>query len=301
VGARAGRFAKRVNPWLERNSKPKFHGYYWTVRQAEYATDVLFRDEAALAEIYQGLAAHAIETFGSKDVLRFLGRRTNSRFQGEVTSKYRLRIEGLCVKHWVEENSIKMYDKQGCVLRIETTINNPKRFRVYRPVERAGQSVKQWAPMRKGIADLRRRVEISRASNARYLDALAVVGEPKPSYRILDEVSRRIEVAGRPYRALQPVSPQDSQIFRTLMCGESALQGIRNEDLRRALEPDSETDPEARRRASARTTRRLRLMTAHGLIYKVAHTSFYRITKKGYQVMATALKFRASEVALLAP
>ena len=292
--------AKRVNPWLERRAEPQFYGYYWTVRQAEYATDVLFRDQAALAEIYPALAAHAIETFGSRDVLRFLGRRTNSRFQGEVTSKYRRRIEGLCVKHWVEENSIKMYDKQGSVLRIETTINNPKRFRVYRPVEREGQRVKKWAPLRKGIADLERRVALSRAANARYLQALAVVGEPQPAPRILDAVSGRVEVAGRPYRALRPVSPEDSQMFRAVMRGESELQGIRNEDLRRALEPESESDPDACRRAAARTTRRLRLLRAHGLIYKVVHTSYYRITKKGHEVMATALKFRAANVALLA-
>ena len=293
-------FAKRVNPWLDRRARPQFYGYYWTVRQAEYATDLMFRDTAALAEIYPALARHAIETFRSKDVLRFLGRRTNSRFQGEVTSKYPGRVEGLCVKHWVEENSIKIYDKQGSVLRVETTINNPKRFRVYRPVKRAGKDVKQWATMRKGVADLPRRVELSRAANARYIEALSVVGETKPSHRILDQVSRRVELKGRPYRALHPVSPEDSQIFRAVMAGEAELQGIRNQDIRRALEPHSETDQQTFRRASARTTRRLRLLTAHGLIYKVAHTSYYRITTKGHEVMATALKFRAPEMALLA-
>lgn len=293
-------FAKRVNPWLDRRSRPRFYGYYWTVRQAEYATDVMFRDATALTETFPSLARHAIETFASKDVMRFLGRRTNSRFQGEVTSKYRTRVEGLCVKHWVEENSIKIYDKQGSVLRIETTINNPKRFLVYRTVKRTGRSAKRWVPMRKGIADLPRRVELSRAANARYLDALAVVGEATPSHRILDQVSCRVELKGRPYRALRPVSPEDSQILRAVMAGEAELQGIRNRDIRRILEPDSETDRRTLRRASARTTRRLRLLTAHGLIYKVAHTSYYRITKKGHEVMATALKFRAPDVALLA-
>jgi len=47
-------------------------------------------------------------------------------FCGEVTSDVIKRIEGIRVKHRVEENSIKMYDKEGSVLRIETTINDPR-------------------------------------------------------------------------------------------------------------------------------------------------------------------------------
>jgi hypothetical protein len=293
-------WARRVNPWLDPKSKPQFYGYYWTMRQVEYATDVIFRNEEALEEIYPALADHAIKAFGARDVMRFLGRRTNSRFNGEVQSNYRVRIEGLCVKHWVEENSIKIYNKQGSVLRIETTINNPKRFRVWREVERKGQKVMRWVPMRKGIVDLKRRVALGRAANARYLDALAVVGEPKPSHRILDEVSRRIEVNGRHYRALRPVSPEESRIFRVVMRGEFQVQGIRNQDLRRALEPEAEADAESQRRASARTTRQLRLMCAHKLVYKVPHNNYYRITKRGHEVMATALKFRETDVALLA-
>lgn len=228
-----------------------------------------------------------------------MGRRTNSSFNGEAKTSYRIRIEGLCVKHWVEENSIKIYNKQGSVLRIETTINNPRRFRVRREVTRQGRKVMRWVPMRKGIVDLRRRVELCRAANGRYLDALAVVGEPKPSHRIMDEVSRRIEVEGRRYRALHPVSPEESRIFRTIMQGEFQTQGIRNQDLRRALDPEAESDPEKRRRSSARTTRQLRLLCAHKLIYKVRHNNYYRITKRSHEVMATALRFRDCDIALL--
>jgi hypothetical protein len=295
-----GSWARRVNPWLAPKSNPKLHGYYWTMRQVEYATDLIFRDRATLDEIYPALADHAIKVFSSRDVLRFLGRRTNSSFNGEVQSNYRIRIEGLCVKHWVEENSIKIYNKQGSVLRIETTINNPMRFRVRREVTRQGQKVQRWVPMRKGIVDLKRRVDLCRAANGRYLDALAVVGEPKPSHRILDEVSRRIEVDGRPYRALHPISPEESRLFRVIMQGEFQTQGIRNQDLRSALEPEAESDPEKRRRSSSRATRQLRLLCAHKLIYKLPHNNYYRITKRGHEVMATVLRFRDCDIALLA-
>jgi hypothetical protein len=48
-------------------------GYYWTWRQGEYATDILFRDPAALQEVYPRLVQHALHRFACRDVLRFLG------------------------------------------------------------------------------------------------------------------------------------------------------------------------------------------------------------------------------------
>ena len=290
------RWAQAVNPWLAAGAHPRLRGYYWTVRQGEYATDVMFRDAPALAEVYPALCRHAMEQFSSPQVLRFLGRRTNRLFNGEVCSTQERRIEGVCVKHRVEENSIKMYDKQGSVLRVETTLNNPSRFRVYRAVKRKGCKVKGWYPLRKGIVDLRRRVELSRGANARYLQALAAVGESRPAHRILDPVSQPIRTP-RPYRALRPISPEESRLFTVLLRGEFHLQGVRNRDLREALFPPPLT-PSPPPHAAARATRQLRLLRAHGLIYRVGHTHYYRPTQKGHEVMNTALKFRQTDFAL---
>src|SRR5947209_2152642 len=152
----------------------------------------MFHDQARLSAIYSTLTTHAIESFDSDDVLRFLSRRTNNRFTGRVESSLIRRLEGVRVKHYVEENSIKMYDKAGSVLRVETTINNPRRFKVRRKATRKGKRVKAWLPMRKGIADARRRVQVSRAANYRYLDALSVIGISEPSHRLMDSVSKRV-------------------------------------------------------------------------------------------------------------
>jgi hypothetical protein len=300
-GSKLNAFAERVNVWCgPQGKKIGLRPYYWTVRQMEYATDVMFRDQAALDEIYPALYRHAIDQFASKDVLRFLERRTNSRFAGEVKGSLIHRTEGVRIKHWVEENSIKMYNKKGSVLRIETTINNPHRFKVRRRAKRDGVEVKAWLPMRKGIVDLPRRVEIARSANERYLEALAVVGEPTPSHKLFDSVSQRQEKKGRPYRPLRPISPEESRIFRAMLRGEFLLQGFRNRDLREVLEQDSECDPEKRRKAANRITRLLKLLCAHSLIFKVARTNYYRITKFGRELMSTAIKFRDSNVALLA-
>jgi len=286
--------AQKVNPWIHPRTGLDVHSYYWSVRQGEYATDVMFRSAASLAEIYPRLLRHAMFQFGSEEVMRFLQRRTNQRFAGEVSSDLQRRLEGIRVKHRVEENSIKMYDKQGSVLRIETTINNPRRFKVHRPGICRGQKVMKWLPMRKGIADIRRRVELSRAANARYLDALAVVGLETPSYRLLDRVNRAVKKLGRRYRALRPISREDANLFQAILHGEHSLQGFRNRDLRNTL---GHADPKT---SSARVSRWLALLRAHKLIYKVCKTNYYRITRKGHQVMATALKFRQPDIALLA-
>jgi hypothetical protein len=150
------------------------------------------------------------------------------------------------------------------------------------------------------LRSISRRSEIARSANKRYLDALAVVGETKPSHQLFDAVSKRIEKDGRPYRALRPVSPEDSRLFEVILGGEFSIQGFRNRDIRERLEAKAEDDPRELKRASARITRLLHLLVAHNLIYKVAHTNYYRITKRGHEIMSTAIRFRNSDIALLA-
>ncbi len=294
------KLAAGIHPFLRGKSDLHFKPYYWCLSQGEYATDILFRDPGSLKETYPALLQHAIHHFQCKDVLRFLGRRINGRFEGEIRSHMGCRVEGVRIKHWVEENSIKMYDKAGSVLRIETTINNTTRFKVRRRVTRQGQKTLTWVKMRKGVVDIRRRVEVCQGANARYLDALAVVGDSTPSHRILDPVSQPVITDKRRFRALRPISPADSQLFEQILSGEHLLQGVRNRDLRRALYPQEELDPDKKHRASGRITRSFKLLSSHGLLYRVPKTNYYRTTKKGQTVMTTALQFRVTDVALLA-
>src|SRR6058998_799025 len=95
------------------------------------------------------------------------------RFNGQVTSDLAQRPEGLRIKHRLNHNSIKMYDKQGSVLRVETTINDTRDMKVFRRAEGCRQGPRTWQKLRKGVADLQRRAKISQAANERYLEALA--------------------------------------------------------------------------------------------------------------------------------
>src|SRR5262245_4505908 len=261
-----GRFLKvladGVNPLLDPSSGLSLRTYYWTIAESEYATDVMFSSAADLGDVYPHLIAHAMRLFSCQDVLRFLGRRVNARFSGQVTTSYLNRTEGVRIKHRVDSNSIKMYDKQGSVLRIETTINNPRMFHVFRERTRKGQVSLGWIPMRKGLADIARRVEVSRAANQRYLEALSVVNKPAPTQNVLDPVSRPIVKQNRRYRGLRPITPDDASLFQAVLRGEHLLKGFRNRDLRRYLTSFHETDQVERRRVSGRVTRQLRMLRA---------------------------------------
>jgi len=291
------RYAAQVNPWLG-GPDALFRGYYWSVRESEVATDVIFATPADLKALYPRLLHHAIEHFTTGDLLRFLGRVVPGRFQGEAHSTLVHRPEGIRIRHWLDENSIKMYDKGDRLLRVEMTLNNPDRFKVLR--RRPSDRRLDWLPLRRGIADMRRRADLGRAAAARYLDALSVVGDPTPSHHLLDSVSQRVTRHGRPYRPLRPISPHEAPLFTTILHGEFTLRGFQNRDLRRALYPDADADPIHRRSVGARITRHLRLLRAHGVIKKVSRTRYYRLTIKGHQVMTTALRFRETDLALLA-
>jgi hypothetical protein len=280
-------FATRVNPVLRGSG---LHPYYWSLDESEYATDLLFRDPAQLQAVYPALIQHAFLHFHSPDVLRVLGRRHRADSTGEVTTRVQRRVEGVRITHWVEENSLKMYDKVGHVLRVETTLNQPRRFKVYRTTGRG--TTRHGVPLRKGIADLPRRVELSRAANARYLDALSVVGMPTPIHQVLDPVSQRRRVDGRPYRALRPIAPEDSACFARLLDGRALLTGVRAGDVRRVLSPTEPSDARAKQRVTGRVSRLLRLYRAHGLLAKVSRTRWYRLTPKGHRVMTAALRCR---------
>jgi hypothetical protein len=71
---------------------PGLH-YYWSASQSEYATDILFDQPKNLQPLYRQFLHHAVKTFQSPDVMRFLGNRhaettgkIHPAFKGQVTT-----------------------------------------------------------------------------------------------------------------------------------------------------------------------------------------------------------------------
>jgi hypothetical protein len=281
-------FARRINPLL----KDVLMGmeYYWVTEQAEYATDVMFHSTESLQELYPQFLRHATLCLGAEDVLTFLGRKLHGSFQGEVLTDMKARRwPGARVKHRMKENWIKMYDKQGCVLRVETVINNPCEFTVRRRGKRHGRIVLGWFPLAKGVAHLPRYQELSRKVNARYLEALAAVTEPDDARRRLQRLAQPVRAGRRSWRGLNPARADDVALMAAVLRGEHVLRGFTNADVRRELCP-SAREERTRRRHSQRVGRLLRLLHAHGLIARIPRTRRWRVTAIGTSLMSTILR-----------
>jgi hypothetical protein len=265
----------------------------------------MFRSPAALAQLYPSLIRHGMTTLGSPDVMRFLGRKLpqhggiNGHFTGEVISDLKRRPEGIRIKHRLNFNSIKMYDKQGSVLRVETTINDARDLKVYRRKEGDPQGKKSWLRMRKSVADVRRRAKVSQAANDRYLKAMAAVEPGQPLGELTASLCQPVVWQGRQVRALNPFSGEDAKLLAVVSRGEFTLNGFRNRDLRELLHGNATAEPALVRRQSAAITRRLRLLRAHGLIMKVTKTHRYTLTDKGRLAITAILAAKQADAAKL--
>jgi hypothetical protein len=290
--------AWRTWPGMERD-------YYWSAEETEWASDVLFRSAAALTRWMPAFVRHGLEVLHSADVLRFLGQRVpahggvHGRFAGEIATDLKRRPEGVRVLHRVNANKVKLYDKQGSVLRVETVINNPRALKSYRTAEGDPDGPKAWRPLRKGVADLPRRAALSQKSNERYLEALATVEEPRTLGELTARVSRRTRWKGRSVRALHLLGADDSALLRAVGHGGDVVNGFANRDLRQRLYGAAAGDAAEAKRRSAAVTRKIRLLRAHGVVGKVGKTRRYRVTPFGQALLTAVVSAQAARLAQL--
>jgi len=258
-------------------------GYHWSLMQAEYSTDVVFRKQSDLAPLYEEMSRTAIHTVKPDKVATFLGRKINGNFTAEVGNRFNTRIEGTCIRHTLDSASIKMYDKFHLVLRIETTVNDASFFKHYRKVEhRDGTDDMKVAPVKKSIYSLPILRQLMGSSNERYLEFIAAIDDPSASHKDLDKISRPVRDGERSSRGFNFFHGGDAEIFRTLLRGEFAISGFRNQDLRRHFETCS----------SHETSRLLRRLRVHGMIKKIVNTHKYYLTKFGRRIGVMALKIK---------
>ena len=124
--------------------------YHWSLMRIEYATDMVFRSATTLKPLYEQLARESVLSVKAEQIATFLGRQITAQLAQEVWSQHSTRIEGTCIKHRHDAASIKMYDKFGSVLRVETTTTNVSFFKHHRKVEhRQGPPTRALAPVKK--------------------------------------------------------------------------------------------------------------------------------------------------------
>jgi hypothetical protein len=281
------RYARLVNPLLREDLA--CYRVRWVVDQAEYATDLLFRKPSALAGLYQKLLSFATLTFTPKDILGFLGRKWDRRFDGDVQTEVKTdRLLGTRIKHRMTKNWLKMYDKFGQILRVETVINRPKEFSVYRTrYHRDGSSSQGWFPMNKDVGSLIHYQEQALACNRRYLEALAVVEDPTPAYQELRHLTEPKRVAGRSLAGFNPARNEDLRLFAAVLDGDHVARGFRNRDVRIVLYGSNTKDSA---RQSAAVGRALKRLHARQLVAKIPRTRRWRVTERGRQLLSLTVQ-----------
>jgi hypothetical protein len=265
-------------------------GYHWSITQAEYATDVVFCSAEALRTLYGELRRHAIHTVRAADVATFLQHRLPPDLsEAEIGSNLRTTLEGTRVRHqWSRDVSLKLYDKHGVMLRIETTTSDVSFFRHHREVvHRDGTSSLKLAPMQKTIYSLPLLGKCLAACNRRYLAFLSALDEVTPGLETIERLAQPVREHERSYRGFNLFARSDLELFVALLRGEWCLRGFKNADLRRLLSTES----------ASRISHLLRRLQMHQLIERVSKSYRYRLTELGQRVVTAALRLRQFQVA----
>jgi len=252
--------------------------WHWSIRQAEYSTDLMFRSRDILVPLYDALSRQAVLAADAPRVAGFLGKKITPQLAQEIGSRLSTRIEGRCIKHYMGAAGVKVYDKFSRVLRVETTVNDVSFFKHHRKVEhKDNAATRELAPLKKTIYSLIDLREVLLGCNHRYLAFLSSLDDPSAGERDLQRLSQPRLGTDPPVKGLNFFATADQSLLRTLQHGEFNIHGWRRADLVARLHlPPS---------AMSRQLRRLRLL---GLIKKVTHTYRYYLTRLGRAAIAAA-------------
>jgi len=257
-------------------------GYHWSLMQVEYATDIVFCRQQELAPIYESLVRTAVHAVKAENVAMFLGRKLHGQYRDELGNDFQTRIQGTRIKHHMGEAAIKMYDKHGLILRIETTVNDVNFFKHHRRVEhRDGSSEMKTAALKKSIYSLPVLVELMCAANRRYLEFISTLDDPSCALKDLEKIALPVREGDRSLRGFNLFAGADLEVFQTLVRGEFNISGFKNKHLAQRLQ-----------QAGRQVSPLLKRLRAHGLIKKIGHCYKYYLTALGRRVAATALRLR---------
>lgn len=255
----------------------------WSIMQAEFATDLVFKRQSTLQAFYPLLLETLIQAVKPVDIATFLGRKLHGNYQGEMGNRFNVHWLGSRIRHQMGPVSIKMYDKFNIVLRIETTVNQVSFFKQYRQVNhRDGSTSMRWAPMKKTIYSLPPLQETLQAANQRYRKFVSEIDTSEVGVEKLHCLAETKEINRRRHKGFNLFSQEDASLFRTLLRGEFFISGFTNKALRQLLPHKN----------SGQITRLLKRLRVHSLIKRVGRTYKYYLTEFGRQVIVMALKLR---------
>lgn len=256
--------------------------YHWSIMQAEYATDIVFKQQGDLQQIYSELVATAIHSVKPENIATFLGRKLDERYQGEIGNNYNVRIEGSRIKHSMGAVSIKMYDKFAKILRIETTANDISFFKHFREVvHRDGTRSNEMAPLKKNIYSLAFLKDNLKSANKRYLEFISAFDNKEVGRKRLMKITSSETNNNRNYKGFNFFNDDDLAVLLAIVRGEFNINGFRNKNLKKILNFPS-----------SKISRLIKRLLVHGLIKKASDSYKYYATKIGKETIVMAQKIK---------
>jgi len=259
-------------------------GLHWSIFQAEWATDIVFKSNRILPGLYEELIRTAAIEIKCSDIYGFLGRRLSSKSASEVSNRFQTLIEGTRIKHTLGATSIKMYDKQALVLRIEVTTSNVSFFKHHREVKhRDGTREMKYASARKTIYSLGAVAEQMQACNKRYLSFISQWRDHSRERTSLRKVTSSVkDDKQRSYRGVNFFLHDDLSFMLSILRGEYQIAGFSNRALQSHLTGWSP-------QKIGRVLKRFRVLR---LIKRVGRTYKYYLSSLGKKVIVAALQLK---------
>ncbi len=240
----------------ERSRRSGLLVHQWYTCQCEVCSNVIFKSSQYFNRVYDKLLEkhHRI---GLPDRLSKIfdlkrDRKTSKSTQTVYDTK-------ACIKHWIDGNSIKMYNKGGYLLRVETTINNPGL---------------PGATLHKPIYEIKGYYWYGHGCNNRFFEALAEVDVSQLNNH--SEQYTQPVVTGTGKRVAAPDLRQDKQmiLLSLLLNSRYSSEWFRTSDLMRCLSGTYSKTAEIRYQ--------MEKLRVRGIIERRHHSNYYRVTKKGF-------------------
>jgi hypothetical protein len=267
--------------------------YYWTFWQSEIAKDYIFKDSGELGALMYNFQLHALITGTGERILKYFQSPVRADGQPyrntapEILSRIYSWDDGLRVRHWNSGNSVKFYNEAN-VLRFETTINNPRMFKIFRHSEEQTLSEPmKLMPMRKGIADTEARADVSISILNRFTEQMSTVKDKTLLGKLLSSVDKHLINGAKRTRPLD-VFGKDKEFLSAISDPAFNLHSITNKELQKMLKGSQWAKGLEGKRLSGRITRHLALLRKHGLIEQLPRQKKYVLTEKG-RTITTAL------------
>jgi len=256
---------ERIKYWMDiffrfdkgnRSTRSKLLTHNWFTFQTEISSNIIFKSAKFANSFFQRvLQKH--HTIGYPDRLtEIFGLSKPVNNSKSTQNKYAVQA---CIKHWLEKNSIKCYNKSGCLLRVETTINNP---------ELPGLKLK------KPAINLMAYYWYGLKCNSRYFKTLADIDLSSLSKKLFEKYQDPL-ITEEGKRIAAPDLRKESQVelFQILLSETYLAVGFRNKDLRAKLSGNPKT---------AKIAYELRKLRERGAIKKIKNSHYYQLTEEGY-------------------